>query len=457
MADPNANAIDAAALAAALQNLANAINTMQAAPPARAAPTPVLDPFLSNDPFDLASRAGSTAFTTACSKLDDTWDGTAEKFPAFVIALRVRAVEANWVAAAPRGITTIAGKNLLTDYHSITDTEIELDRAARTNDRAIQNSKAMYRCIKSSITGDLRATLLDQAATTTPVEDGPTLFKKLTKYTMMSTSQLMLQSLRSILDFDPAEHDFSIPTINTKLNHLFMLATTPRRTLHDDERISHTIAVYAKIKQPELWAQWVREQMNAINNGTITNAQDFMNSAVLEYNHVCGQNGGAFNGSGNTLTEDIVAMIAAKQKKPQKDVKEIKPEQKPSAKKLPPFLKHFKDGLGDSAKPYKLGDTKTWNNETWYFCDCPSHRDKAKWHTHPPESCRTRLRWLAKKKGNVEANQVESVEETQNEDTDGHSQPDTAAAMLSKVLQLAGDNEMAKSLIADALIALENA
>ena len=267
----------------------------------------------------------------------------------------------------------------------------------------------------------------------------------------------MLQSLRSILDFDPAEHDFNIPPINTKLNHLFMHATTPRRTLHDDERISHTIAVYAKIKQPELWAQWVREQMNAINNGTITNAQDFMNSAVLEYNHVCGQNGGTFNGSANTLTEDIVAMIATKQKKPQKDDKEIKAEQKPSAKKLPPFLKHFKDGLGDGAKPYKLGDTKIWNNETWYFCDCPSHRDKAKWHTHPPESCRTRLRWLAKKKGNVEANQVESVEETQNEDANSHSQPDTAAAMLSKVLQLAGDNEMAKSLIADALIALDNA
>ena len=138
---------------------------------------------------------------------------------------------------------------------------------------------------------------------------------------MMSTSQLMLQSLRKIIDFDPTEHNFSIPVINTKLNHLFMLATTPRRNLDDDERISHTIAVYAKIKQPELWAQWVREQMIQINQGKITNAQDFMNSAVLEYNHVCGQNGGTFNGSASTLTEDIVAMMATKHKKTQKSRK----------------------------------------------------------------------------------------------------------------------------------------
>ena len=354
--------IDAAALATALQNLATAINNMNPAQAqVRAATTPVLDPFTSNDPFDLASRAGSTAFTTACSKLDETWDGTAETFPAFVIALRVRAVEANWTAAAPHGITTIATKDLLTQYHSITDTEIQLQRTSRTNDRAIQNSKAMYRCLKSSITGDLRATLLDQAATVTPTEDGPTLFKKLTSFTMMSTSQLMLQSLRKIIDFDPTEHNFSIPVINTKLNHLFMLATTPRRNLDDDERISHTIAVYAKIKQPELWAQWVREQMIQINQGKITNAQDFMNSAVLEYNHVCGQNGGTFNGSASTLTEDIVAMMATKHKKTPKVEKETKNNNKPGPKKLPPFLKHFKDGTGSDAKQYKLGDTKFWN------------------------------------------------------------------------------------------------
>ena len=176
MADPNA-AIDAAALAAALQNLAAAINNMNPAPPPRAAAQPVLDPFIANDPFDLASRAGAAAFTTACSKLEDTWDGTAETFPAFVIALKIRSNEANWTAAAPQVITTIAGKDLLTNYHSITDAELETDRTARANDRAIQNSKAMYRCLKASITGDLRATLLDQAANVNPIEDGPTLFK----------------------------------------------------------------------------------------------------------------------------------------------------------------------------------------------------------------------------------------------------------------------------------------
>jgi hypothetical protein len=57
-------------------------------------------------------------------------------------------------------------------------------------------------------------------------------------------------SFKMILEFDPAVHKFHIPTINTKLNHLFVLATTRERTLQPSERILHTITSYSRIKQP---------------------------------------------------------------------------------------------------------------------------------------------------------------------------------------------------------------
>ena len=65
---------------------------------------------------------------------------------------------------------------------------------------------------------------------------------------------------------------------------------------------------------------------------------------------------------------------------------------------------------------------------------------------------------MEKKKTSVEANQAElDDEEEQENESVATTHGGEAVAMLSKVLQLAEDNEMAKALIADALIALENA
>ena len=178
-----------AALAVAIQALIQVIQGMQQHQAvAPAANVPILDPFASNAPFNLASRAGDTAFQRASSALDETWDGTVETFPSFIIALRIRSAEVGWNAAAPQGVVTIAGHNLFTEYHSITDQDITNEFTNRVNDRAVQNSKTMYQCIKASITGDLKATIFGQAGNLPTREDGPTLFKTLTSFTMVANA-----------------------------------------------------------------------------------------------------------------------------------------------------------------------------------------------------------------------------------------------------------------------------
>jgi hypothetical protein len=67
----------------------------------------------------------------------------------------------------------------------------------------------------------------------------------------------------------------------------FVLATTGTRTLDDPERIQHTLTVYQRIRQPEIWAQWVRNQVDAFEQGNITLSQSFMNTAVIKYNKIC--------------------------------------------------------------------------------------------------------------------------------------------------------------------------
>ena len=170
---------DNAALATAIQALAEAIARMQARPSTTTTTTTataIFDPFAEDTPFDLSSRAGVQAFSEACAKLDNEWDGSVHTFPSFLVSLRLRANEAKWDAPNPHGILEIGGKDILHEYHSISETDITTAQVARTDNRAIQNTKAMFQCIKSSITGGVRDTIFAQSENIPKVRDGIILF-----------------------------------------------------------------------------------------------------------------------------------------------------------------------------------------------------------------------------------------------------------------------------------------
>ena len=99
--------VDPAALANEFLALTAFLQTLQAYPPASpaaAAHVNIMNSFESIHPFDLGFRAGSYAFVKASAPLDETWDGTIEQFPSFIISLCIRASEVCWNAPAPKGI-----------------------------------------------------------------------------------------------------------------------------------------------------------------------------------------------------------------------------------------------------------------------------------------------------------------------------------------------------------------
>ena len=462
-------------LTAVLQGLTAVLTDIQQQQAAAAAanvnpPATVnLNPFASNAPFDLGSRAGSHAFDKAGAILDSTWDGTIENFPPFLLSLRIRASEVNWGATDPQGILSYNinnhNRNLLTDHHHFTEAIVETSRLARTNDRAIQNSRALYLCLKSSITGDLKATLFDQAGNLPLYEDGPTLFIKLTSFTMTATLQLSMLSFKQILEFDPTTCDFNIASVNTKLNHLFILATTSQRQLDDLEKIQHTITAYSRIKQPEEWASWVRIQVDRFEEGTITNCQAFMNSAAIKYVKISSANS-TFAGSSTSIQEDIVAMVSASVDKrkpaPSGPLKKGKPSASTATSKPPPFLKHYKSSSGADATNYKVGDTRDFEGQTYHFCDCPIHRDRLKWHPFPYTECRLRTKWLADK-GSIDkdpnapppvANVSDSDAATEPTDLTDLTSLDATAALAHAFSQVS--DPTVQALIADALNAMQS-
>jgi hypothetical protein len=170
--------------------------------------------------------------------------------------------------------------------------------------------------------------------------------------TTLSSLQLSIISFNQILQFDPVIHHFNVPTtINTKLSHLFTLAMTSSRLLAVAEGIQHTLTVYQRIRQPKIWTQWIRNQVDSFESGNIISCQAFMNTAVVNYNKIRVETDAhAFPGSASTLQEDIVAMMVASKRKriPNANDNKPKPVDNDSGKErcsqtdLPPFACHFK-------------------------------------------------------------------------------------------------------------------
>ena len=120
---------------------------------------------------------------------------------------------------------------------------IETARITCTDSRAIKNSKSLFQCLESLISGSVKTLIFTQPGHILIHEDGIYLFHLITQYTAVSFLQLSNMSLQQILIFNPANSDFQIPNISTELISLFTLETTQNKTLHQREQIQHTLKV----------------------------------------------------------------------------------------------------------------------------------------------------------------------------------------------------------------------
>ena len=196
-----------------------------------------------------------------------------------------------------------------------------------------------------------------------------------------------------------------------------------------------------------------------------------MNKAVIKYNNiVCAT--GSFNGSTSTIQEDIVSMLALKHKPSKRrtsndddlhDKKFVKREP-------PPFVTHYKSSEGVK---YVVGSKLTHNDTTFYFCDCPLHCNKLKWHTHHPDQCRLRKRWLKDNDSappSTTTTALANLAEEHNDNDDTIPQPidnsspsspnsshSDVQALLASAINLATYNEVVRDLICDALNAYTDA
>ena len=98
-----------------------------------AAPTPLLDPFQHDQPFDLSCHTGAAAFIVPSGPLNVTWDSTADHFPSFIITLCIHTTKAHWNMNALHGILDVGGNNILTNYSNINNAKVTATHLTHTN------------------------------------------------------------------------------------------------------------------------------------------------------------------------------------------------------------------------------------------------------------------------------------------------------------------------------------
>ena len=436
-------------------NLADAISMMPGGDPLTETRKPVTDLFANNDPFDLSTRSGLSAMDKMEEKLDVEWNGETQGFPAFILELEIRGRACHWNDATS-GILKVSGHHLFTKFAQITNKDITQANTDRTNPRARQNAQALFRCLRKSITGSLKETIFGQIGNIPQDEDGVALFKQMAKYSTVSSLQLAIATTTDIQNLCPAELDFSISRINSRLVALFGLVTTQNTALDDSAKLQYTLTVYRKIRQPDAWAQWTRNQVDAVDSGTLKDCQTLMNNAAIKYAKIVQDDPERkFRGSLNTVAEDIIAMTAkaiqnAKKRPAQGNQKESNKKKKPAAPALPKFAKWTNKEASEGGDPYVVGDTRTHNNTTWYFCDCPMHRDKVHWHTWPAEECKTRARWLKKQQAGAKDKAIANNAEVPGHETAEHA-TDTPTDVTDDATPPGANFDDPKALLAHAL------
>ena len=120
------------------------------------------------------------------------------------------------------------GKNVLEDKQSITEAELVTVQIARTDPRAMQNCKDLFKCLESSITPSFKSTIFDHPENKPTGNNGVEFYFNLTKFTTLVSTHLSILFQNKLLVYDHSVYNYNVSLINTEIKAFFV----PVRTIH---------------------------------------------------------------------------------------------------------------------------------------------------------------------------------------------------------------------------------
>ena len=385
--------------AATKQQLATAIQALAAAaaalpsPPAPAAPAaPVADPLTSRyegGPLDLASWDGLSLFRDGAQVLASKFTWKVNTLQLFLVDLKPKAKTCHWDHPT-HGILTVAVDgteyNILNVYGKITDLQVEAARAAcnavDANPRAKQNSQMMYKCLMASMTKEAKSPLASRNQYFH--EDGPSLFFHVVSQLFTATFSNAQVTCDNLSDFHPKWFCYDVIQVNNYISSTVMTikaASSAGGTITDQEILYFQFKVYKKIKAPVEWTTHIFFLESTVASTPGYTPETLFNETQAKYSTLLNQ--GLWKLSDKSPEEQTLAMVAQQQhvKKGSNNPTKSKPNSTQGAKptekdkKNPPFAN----------SPSKLGNTKQWNGNTYYWC--PANHNYSHWNMHKVEEC----------------------------------------------------------------------
>jgi hypothetical protein len=254
--------LDAAAMAQAfLALLTSAAAGGGAGAPGAAAVTTRITPF-DGGALDLSSRSGSSAFFEASKPLPQVFNFKPDEVFLLRYDLTIRASLHGWNDIT-HGITTInhdgSAYNLLEEHGQIDRAWVEAERIARNTPpadvRAQQNARIMFICLYSSLGDSAKTTLIGEDFH----EDGPTLFIAIMKMTFTATFEHAQATRNKLMVMSPRKFSFNIVTMNKYIRTSILAISDASygQAVSQREMLSYAFNAYKRIKQPEVWTQYI--------------------------------------------------------------------------------------------------------------------------------------------------------------------------------------------------------
>ena len=108
--------------------------------------TPLLNPYNTATTLNLSSCSGSTTYANAFTPLSEPWHRQVETFSSFIVSILICANRVKWDAASTHSILSVptGGNthfNILTEYQSISSSNIKNSSTACIDDHEIKNLK----------------------------------------------------------------------------------------------------------------------------------------------------------------------------------------------------------------------------------------------------------------------------------------------------------------------------
>jgi hypothetical protein len=278
-------------------------------------------------------------------------------------------------------------------------------REAGNDLRTKQNARMMHSCIYDSLFGDAKARM----ASLEHHNDGPTLFFALVESTFTATF-IHAQSLRHALQtLHPKRFNYDIDKLHAYIRVALQAirAGSNGQPVSEPEILFYLFNSYKKIQAPATWASHVQVMQSLISRTPNYTSVDLMAEAARTYSQL--RDLGEWKPSDKSPADQVMAMMAtfssnsgtrpteSGEKGAGNSGNKQGGSQNSGARQRferPPF----------ADKPGKLGDSKKWNDNVYYWC--PGQHKAGHWVRHKPEKCHGG-------KGKAQSQQASSKKEVQ--------------------------------------------